>query len=96
MLSLSRQVTIAGLHGSPKLRMPKVIVRQPVNDLCGSAACPKDMHPLLWQIYRARGVVDPAELERELASLIPPHRLDGLESAVDICDASAAGAADES
>ncbi len=39
---------------------------------------------MLWQIYRARGVVDPAELERELASLIPPHRLDGLESAVDI------------
>ena len=64
--------------------MPKVIVRRSVNDLRDSAACPEDMHPLLWQIYRARGVIDPGELERELASLIPPHRLDGLESAVDI------------
>ncbi len=63
--------------------MPKVIVRQPVDDLCSSAACPKDVHPLLWQIYRARGVIDPAELERELTSLIPPHRLDGLDAAVD-------------
>lgn len=64
--------------------MSKVIVRRPVNALCSSAACPKDMHPLLWQIYRARGVIDPGDLERELASLIPPHRLDGLESAVNV------------
>ena len=64
---------------SRRTRMPKVIVHQPVSDLRSSAACPKGVHPLLWQIYRARGVIDPAELEPGegyvafLKDVVPAH-----------------------
>ena len=43
---------------------------------------PESISPLLWRIYRARGISDATELERELSSLIPPERMSGLDAAV--------------
>ena len=43
---------------------------------------PEAISPLLWRVYRARGISDAAELERELSSLIPPQHMSGLDAAV--------------
>ena len=43
---------------------------------------PEAISPLLWRVYRARGISDAAELERELSSLIPPEHMSGLDAAV--------------
>ena len=43
---------------------------------------PETISPLLWRVYRARGISDAAELERELSSLIPPEHMSGLDAAV--------------
>lgn len=63
--------------------MPASIVRQPdpLNDAADDG-CPQALDPLLWRIYRARGISRASELERELAALIPPQQLDGLDQAV--------------
>jgi len=45
---------------------------------------PAGVHPLLWQIYRVRGVRSVDELEMDLAALLAPQRLSGIDQAVDI------------
>ncbi len=62
--------------------MQTLIVRQPVPDAVADAACPTQIHPLLWRVYRSRGIRSAGELERELSSLIPPDRMAGLDAAV--------------
>lgn len=42
------------------------------------------VHPVLRQIYAARGVLDPAQAEHRLRHLIPPQALGGLQAAVDL------------
>ncbi len=62
--------------------MLKSIVRQSEPDLSADDTPPDGTSPLLWRIYRARGIAAETELERELASMIPPDRMGGLEEAV--------------
>ena len=38
-------------------------------------------HPLLARLYAARGVNSPAELEQDLAHLLPPNQLTGTTAA---------------
>jgi len=64
--------------------MSTEIVRHSPDPAGEKAACPAGLSPLLWTIYRARGIRDPSELERELDALIPPKQMDGLEQAVDV------------
>lgn len=64
--------------------MQKQIVRVSAADGGGSETVPTDFDPLLWRIYRSRGVTRPNQLERELSALIPPDQLDGLGAAVDL------------
>jgi len=64
--------------------MHKTIVRPSSSTAADEAGCPDAVDPLLWRIYRARGIGDPAELERELSALIPPERMAGLAQAVDV------------
>ena len=45
---------------------------------------PDGTHPLLWKIYRRRGIADPAQVERGLDRLIPPHHMDGIDDAIDV------------
>ncbi|MFR9720978.1 single-stranded-DNA-specific exonuclease RecJ [Aeromonas diversa] len=45
---------------------------------------PATLHPLLRQILASRGVDDPRLLERSASSLLSPHRLMGMEPAVDL------------
>ncbi|WP_078119891.1 single-stranded-DNA-specific exonuclease RecJ [Thiosocius teredinicola] len=60
--------------------MRKQIVRyRSVED---TGPVPDGCDPLLWRIYRSRGVNQVGELERELSALIPPDALDGLDDAV--------------
>lgn len=42
----------------------------------------RECAPLLWRIYRSRGIGDAQELERELGALIPPDQMAGLDAAV--------------
>lgn len=53
-----------------------------VSDPVAADACPAGLHPLLWRIYRSRGVRAADELERELSALIPPERMAGTDDAV--------------
>ena len=64
--------------------MQTLIVRQPGTGSLDGAACPADIHPLLWRIYRSRGIREPAELERELTALVPTQRMGGLYAAVGV------------
>jgi single-stranded-DNA-specific exonuclease len=64
--------------------MQTLIVRQPGTGSLDGAACPADIHPLLWRIYRSRGIREPAELERELTALVPTQRMGGLDAAVGV------------
>lgn len=43
---------------------------------------PTDVHPVLQQIYAARGVLGPAQVEHRLARLLPPQALGGMTAAV--------------
>lgn len=62
--------------------MQTSIVRQP--DPVGQEGPerPEEVSPLLWRIYRARGILTSSELQREFSSLIPPNKMGGLEKAV--------------
>ena len=42
------------------------------------------IHPVLQQVYAARGVLSPDQAEHRLARLLSPHTLGGLEAAVDL------------
>lgn len=64
--------------------MLKSIVRQSEPVSSPDDIPPEGISPLLWRIYRARGIAAATELERELASMIPPDRMAGLEEAVTI------------
>ncbi|MCB1726683.1 MAG: DHH family phosphoesterase, partial [Gammaproteobacteria bacterium] len=58
------------------------IVRQAMPSEPEADGCPANVHPLLWRIYRSRGIGDAQELERELGALIPPDQMAGLDAAV--------------
>lgn len=62
--------------------MQKMIVRQPAPGDADDADQPQGISPLLWRIYRARGIAAGAELEQQLSSLIVPDRMTGLGQAV--------------
>ncbi|GAA0697479.1 single-stranded-DNA-specific exonuclease RecJ [Dyella marensis] len=42
------------------------------------------VHPVLRQIYAARGVLSPADADHRLACMLAPHQLGGLERAVEL------------
>ena len=42
------------------------------------------VHPVLRQVYAARGVLGPEQAEHRLARLLSPHTLGGLDAAVDL------------
>ena len=62
--------------------MQKTIRRRPVGDtgFLSSAA----LHPLLAQVYSARGLSSAAELELDLKQLLPPTGLLNVQSAVEL------------
>lgn len=64
--------------------MQKSIVRQADPTPPDDGPGPAGVHPLLWRIYRARGISDRTELERGLSSLISPEHMAGLQVAVDL------------
>lgn len=64
--------------------MQTSIVRQPDPDDLDGPERPGGISPLLWRIYRARGIAAATELDRELSALVPPDRLAGLDRAVAI------------
>ena len=64
--------------------MQKSIVRQTAPASPDNGPAPAGVHPLLWRIYRARGISDATELERGLSSLISPDQMAGLQAAVDL------------
>ncbi len=45
---------------------------------------PADVHPVLQQVYAARGVLGPAQVEHRLARLLPPQALGGMTAAVEL------------
>ncbi len=45
---------------------------------------PPGMHPVIWRVYRARGVCDPGELDVTAGALLPADALKGMSEAVDI------------
>lgn len=49
---------------------------------------PAGVHPLLWRIYRLRGIRSADELDLRLAALLPPRRLSGIDKAVDVLAAA--------
>ncbi len=66
-------------------RMQSAIVRKspaPVGD--EDRIAPEGVSPLLWRLYQARGVASARDVERDLAGLIPPSRMAGLDAAVDL------------
>jgi len=71
--------------------MRKTIVRQSDSTVYDDASRPPQVHPLLWRIYRMRGIASAAEIERELSSLIPPDQMTGLAQAVDVLAAAVTG-----
>lgn len=63
------------------------IVRHPECEPDATAP-PAGLHPLLWRIYRARGVRSAGELRRGFDALIPPQQMSGLADAVEILAAA--------
>ena len=49
-----------------------------------SSGWPASMHPVLQQVYAARGVLDPSQAEHRLARLLSPQTLGGMAQAVDL------------
>ena len=45
---------------------------------------PAAVHPVLQQVYAARGVLDPSQVEHRLARLLSPQTLGGMAQAVDL------------
>ena len=45
---------------------------------------PTSVHPVLQQVYAARGVLDPTEVEHRLARMLSPQTLGGMAEAVDL------------
>ncbi|HEV2682283.1 MAG TPA: DHH family phosphoesterase, partial [Rhodanobacter sp.] len=45
---------------------------------------PSSVHPVLQQIYAARGVLDPSQAEHRLARMLSPQLLGGMAQAVDL------------
>ena len=75
------------LSRPPEAAQPNMqtsIVRQPDPDALDGPECPVGIPPLLWRIYRTRGIAAVSELERDLSALIPPDRMAGLDEAVTI------------
>ncbi|MGD1983656.1 MAG: single-stranded-DNA-specific exonuclease RecJ [Chromatiaceae bacterium] len=67
------------------------IVRHRIDEL-DAPPVPPGLDPLLWGIYRARGVHSAAELDRGLDRLLPPSGLNGMDAAVRLLsDAMARG-----
>jgi single-stranded-DNA-specific exonuclease len=60
------------------------IVRQGQSDPSAENDCPRGLTPLLWSIYKRRGIVVPEETERGLDRLIPPQKMSGIDAAVDV------------
>ncbi len=48
------------------------------------AGWPQSVHPVLRQIYAARGVLEPAQVEHRLARMLSPQLLGGVKQAVDL------------
>lgn len=70
--------------------MSPAIVRVPTT-ASSTTAAPAEVPPLLWQIYQARGVQNPDEIDRDLARIIPPSAMQGIDRAVElIADAMSA------
>ncbi len=82
MISTLPVILPSRLHGH-RCCMHRSIVRHALPD-SPADGCPGTISPLLWRVYRARGITDPGDLERELSSLIPPDHMAGLEAAVDL------------
>ncbi|MBT8430033.1 MAG: single-stranded-DNA-specific exonuclease RecJ [Gammaproteobacteria bacterium] len=68
--------------------MQKSIVRQPAPGPSADSDRPEGVSPLLWRVYKARGISTANQLGRELSSLIPPNRMAGLEQAVRLLSAA--------
>lgn len=64
--------------------MSRQIVHHPPAVAAADELGPDGISPLLWRIYRTRGVRSADEVSRELAGLIPPLQLDGVSDAVEI------------
>jgi len=63
--------------------MSIAIVRRSPQDAANSAA-PAGVAPLLWQLYRARGVTQPEDFDRSLQRLLPPGSLRNADAAADL------------
>ncbi len=63
--------------------MPSAIVRSD-SQLQHGAPAPDEISPLLWRIYRARGVGHRDAVDRDLSRLIPPSELQGIDQAVEL------------
>jgi single-stranded-DNA-specific exonuclease len=59
------------------------IVRRQANDPAVDGL-PESIHPVLRQVYAARAVNDPGQLDRSLQALIPPEQMAGLSEAVEL------------
>ena len=64
--------------------MLKTIIRANQERQAGDPPGPVAVHPLLWRLYRGRGVDHPADVERTLPTLVPPDRMRGLDRAVEV------------
>ncbi len=62
--------------------MQKTIVRHTAEDRPATEPAPDGVPGLLWRIYRMRGVTCADDIRRELAGLIPPTQMQGLDDAV--------------
>ena len=61
--------------------MPTAIVRPDIEPQTSGSA-PAEISPLLWRIYRARGVDSGDAVDRALGRLLPPSKLQGIDAAV--------------
>jgi single-stranded-DNA-specific exonuclease len=66
--------------------MQKRILRHAYSADSVSDLAPDGIDPLLWRIYRSRGIASPEQLERNLERLLPPAQLHGVDAAVDALD----------
>jgi single-stranded-DNA-specific exonuclease len=63
------------------MRTPQLRRRQPLGEPGGWS---DTVHPVLRQVYAARGVLGPAEAEHRLARLLSPQALGGMAAAVEL------------
>ena len=69
--------------------MSSVIVQHSLAS-SGDDPPPAGVHPLLWRIYRVRGIRQADELDLRLSALLPPKHLTGIDQAVDVLAAALA------